>query len=164
MGACLLLIFLIGSLLLIVCVVDSFLDPRKRAQEPAKKKHIDDVRDAAFAVIEASIQSEPEKWKPQFSKRDKKKALWLTNLTAGLALWLPDGPENIFVLRKVGQKFSRRDGEVLEVPKALRPSLYTVAMSIVSGSLEKREISSLNQMVDCFKIALEEKSNDASAA
>jgi hypothetical protein len=74
------MVILVVALLLIAA---SFFDFSKLKQRLSKNKEPDYVaqaKEAAFAVIEASLQAEPEKWE------NNPPSLWLVNKAAGLAL------------------------------------------------------------------------------
>lgn len=166
MGTLLLAILAVGLLLVAIAFLDGFFQKRSDPN-PVEQKHIDVVREAAFAVIEASLMSEPEKWETIFRKTDKGKVIALTNHPARISIWLCDGPSKLTILRPLhptDRTWAKNQSEETEPPRQLKNSIYAAAMKIVSGETERREISNLAKMVECFQQKIEEKNDDQKAA
>jgi hypothetical protein len=161
------LVIVVVALLLIACAFIDMPSWRKRAKENSEPSHIEKVREAAFAVIEASLEAEPQKW-GIISKGQN--VQWLANPKTEIGIWLGGGPTSLFVITKLAKNNTPAERIISDQDKLvpalhIRSRLYTAAMSIASGKLEKIEEKRLSTMVSAFGHVLERsRNNDQTAA
>jgi hypothetical protein len=160
------LVIVVVALLLIACAFIDMPSWRKRAKENSEPSHIEKVREAAFAVIEASLEAEPQKWE---AVCDPAEVMWVVNRKAKLAIYVGDGMRYLYVLTNCefsGQQPKRcTHSEKLRPPPQIKARLYGVAMKIIQPSLEKQETEKLAAMVSAFNKASERsRNNDQTAA
>lgn len=157
----LLVIAAIGVLLILIGFIgDGFFGRRKerKERERAANNDMNIVREAAYAVIEASLMSEPKLW--ALVKEPDGRSVWLTNKKIGLALFLWGGPSNLYILRDLRKDATTaRPNDKLTPPSSVRNSLYERAHLIVTCRQEEQEKKNLEEMVERFRIKMEENRN-----
>lgn len=136
---------------------------KKKAPPSPAQSHIDAVREAAFAVIEASLEAEPEKW----GVIGETHALWLWNKSNAVAVYTAVAPMHLHVL--VGAMLVKTTvgdlptgGQRLDPTPRMKINLFNAAMKIAKPHFERKEEERLRQMVERF--SQEDKENDQAAA
>lgn len=138
-------------------IILAWFDMRRWNQNTVQEKNImDEVRDASFAVVEASLKAEPENWQQQKSQFSDATA-WLANAKSKISLWICRGPEKLYLLKQ--------DGSKIHPPQSAKNRLYAAAMTIVNEQAEQKEVADLQEMVGRFEyLVKEDNDNDAQAA
>lgn len=147
------LILMIIVICALALIALAFIDKpiwEKRAKENAEPSHIEKVREAAFAVIEASLEAEPENWEPVPFSQTNPEITWLINRQSKTALHLhSDGTALVSINNDFFDGTPIR-GEKLKPPFHIQRSLYRSAMRVISPALENKEKQRLSQMVSAF--------------
>ena len=139
---------------ILVWALGEFFDAKKKSQP--EQQHIDQVREAAFAVILASLEAEPEKWEPTYGDKGDVIGLFLEK---EMAIYLYGGPSRLYILA------DKKAAEQITPPKAMQAAIYTAAMKIVRGEAEAKEMKRLEDMVDIFSRRIhKEENHDTQAA
>lgn len=155
----------IGLLLIAWAFISDAL-PQKRSSQEQVQTHMEKVREAAFAVIEASLEAEPEKWKVITFEGQP---LWIVNPSAQIAMFIPSH-HSLYVLRNyaldiIGLPRTTEDTMRLDPPSHMRVRLYEAAMKQTKPILEKQETDKLARMVAAFgDIVDRRKNHDQKAA
>ena len=154
-----------GLLLLMGCLIWDLWDSRKKKPK-ITPSHIDQVREAAYAVIEASLQAEPQKWETILNQ---KLIEWIIHRESGIAIYMGGGVYSLFLMDKLrfrgGNPIYTNDRDLrYEPPMDIRRRIFTLASKIGAGSAERIEISQLQHMVAAFGHIVERNRNDQKAA
>jgi hypothetical protein len=151
-------------------IVLAFVDRRwleKRAETKKEPSYIQQVREAAFAVIEASLEAEPDKWEVQLLGAVPEYLVCRKN---SLAIYIGNGPERLFVLDGRSLQFgtvrlSVNNADKMTPSERMAQRIYDAAMAIARGQVEKIELARLEQMVSAFgEVVHREKTHDTKAA
>lgn len=138
----------------------AFWDAARTKKAKAKAKEINGfeaIQEAAFAVIEASILSEPEDWHPIVYDD---KAYWLVNRKTRIGVWVANGPEKLYVLQDADIKKGASSLYIWTEPSAreklhpnsrMRAALYTAAISICMQQIEIQKLKKLERMISPFR-------------
>jgi hypothetical protein len=167
MAAWVMAIVCVAVLLFLGMFVWDRFDANKRTAKKKEQSRIDEVREAAFAVVEASLQAEPEKWGAILHQ---KTVDWLVNREAKIAIYLGGGTYGVHILDQRrfnnGYPLYTNDKDFrFEPNQEMRNRLFKAAMAIASGSAEKIETAQLENLVSAFGAVIHrEKNNDKAAA
>jgi hypothetical protein len=153
---------ILGTILLIVFLSHEYA--KEDREKP--KSEMDELRNAAFRVIEASLRNEPEKWEPQ-SKADK--LHWLVNHESQTAVWVAGGEGSISILNFTPTAAGKPVLTTNRVtpPYDCRRMIWAAAKNIIDGTEKEKEIEQLELMVSGFETALakaKEANNDPQGA
>lgn len=109
---------------------------------------IDEVRDAAFEVIEASLLEEPERW-TAISYDSPNEVYWLVNNSANVAIWTANQSFGLYVIRGSAKIATEKD-KVTPNPE-WRDRLWNAANPIVRKKAIRMETDRLKGLVNGFK-------------
>lgn len=157
------LVIVVVALCLIALAFINKPEWAKRTKENSELPHIEKVREAAFAVIEASLEAEPEKW--ELICADEV-LCWLWNKQSNVAI-RPSGGE-VLVNPKadcIGHpKLGNGSEKFTPSPSAGR-RLFKAAFKIIQPTLEDKETKKLAKMVSAFgEVKNRRADNDQAAA
>ena len=155
----------VGIALLLIAL--AFIDhtPLGKRNTPTHDPSImDQVRDAAFAVVEASLEGEPEKWKVILDEDNKIDCIVCPEHRVAIRMYM--GVTGLYV--RIGCHFledgAPYDGEKFTPPMYMRTRIYNAALKLSEPQQEKQEADKLQKMVAAFGSIIDRNNHDQKAA
>ena len=118
--------------------------------EAPEEPPIDRARNGVFEVIETSLRVEPEKWTAL--DLDDKVVYWLVNDETKVAVWVPSGPERLYLANGFQWPQSLPEQrERVYPPAKWQLKIYEAAAPLIAAHFEKIELARLDGLLKGFE-------------